>query len=100
MSNWRETKINIGEVKEGTIINVTFNSKESLKNIKSITSSCGCSVPTYSSKTKILDVVYTPKSIPKHLVKQGFYKATKYITIVYEDEQKDILSFTSKITKK
>jgi len=100
MGNWKEFEKNIGIVYVNRKVDIYFYDNKELPVIKSITSSCGCSSANYDVETKRLSVNYKPGSIPTHLLNQGYYTTTKYITVTYEDDSKDILSFTAKVYKK
>lgn len=99
--NWESNHINIGTVISNTKIEVTFlqlppyNTK-----IKSINTSCGCSVAKFSSETNELKVLYTPDKVPIHLKESGYYISKKTITITYRDNSEDKLSFSARVIDK
>lgn len=98
MANWKNTNINLGEVKENISKTIVFESTEDLEKIINLTSSCGCSTPTLEEKRKI-SVKFNTGVIPVHLHSIGFYVRTLKITITYENQTSDILKFTAKIIK-
>lgn len=95
---WQTKHINLGDLKVGKKIEITFVPLEELKEINYMKSSCGCSTPSLVNG-KIL-VKYTPGSVPYHLIKRGWYKSTKTITIIYKDGSQDKLSFSAIVHKK
>ena len=98
--SWENKEIKLENIKIGKKQEVIFKPLKELPLIKSLSSSCGCSVPTYSKEKRELKVVFTPNPIPKHLQAQGFYNTRKTITVVYIDGTKDVLSFSAKISNK
>lgn len=97
--SWKNKVQNLGELKVGRKKKIIFKRTSTELNIKSITSSCGCSKPFYDEINKQIIVTYTPKKIPHHLKSQGYYNSVKHITVFYEDGTKDVLTFQSKIIK-
>lgn len=97
--NWERQSRYIGDVKVGVKTVIKFKAVN-ISKIRTLQSSCGCSTPRYDEETKEIIVSFTPNPIPRHLRGQGYYKATKTITVAYVDGTKDVLSFTAKINKK
>jgi len=97
--SWINKYIETKDLKVGVKSTIVFKTTTELPQIKTLSSSCGCSVPTYSKEKRELSVEYTPKVIPQHLKSQGWYRSTKSITVTYTNGTKDVLSFTSKIYK-
>lgn len=95
--NWKSKHYNLGEIKVGIKKEIIFTPTEDLKEINNMTSSCGCSLPKLIGNTIV--VIYTPGSIPTHLISIGKYDTTKTITINYKDNSQDILSFSATIKK-
>ena len=95
--NFKQSNINLGDLRVGITKSITFHPKEELKDIDNMTSSCGCSIPKIENG-KIV-VTYTPGSIPIHLQYLGQYKTNKTITINYKDGSSEMLSFTATIKK-
>ena len=98
MSNWDKIFLNLGRLKQSKRKRVIFTAKEGIRDIKNITSSCGCTRANYDAKTRELKVVYTPKKIPSHLQTQGYYTSYKHLTITYVGGEKEVLTFKAIIT--
>lgn len=98
MSNWRSKHIELGEIpiKKQTII---FQAIGTLPRIIDLSSSCGCSKPKFKREKNQIVVTYTPTSIPRHLISQGWYETTKRITVRYADGTQDVLLFSAKVIK-
>ena len=97
MQNWLNKNINLGTIRVGQKQNIIFESTSPL-DIKTILTSCGCTVPKYDMGKKKLTVTYTPGTVPIHLRHQGFYSSRKTITIYYKTGETEVLSFNAKIT--
>lgn len=95
--SWINKDIETEDLKVGIKKEIVFKTTTELPQIKTLSSSCGCSVPTYSKEKRELKVVFTPKAVPQHLKTQGWYSSRKTITVGYVDGTKDVLSFKSKI---
>ena len=78
---WKNENINLGSLKEAEPTTVNFEYIGEGKFI-SANSSCGCSVPNWNKDEKVLQVVFTPGAVPKHLEQQGFYETEKEIAVV------------------
>lgn len=103
MMEWESKNIDLGTVREKITKEIIFKIKgEVTKKISNLDSSCGCSLPKWDEEKGELKVIYTPGSVPKHLLdkEQEFYKSSKSIYIKYEDDTNDVLTFTAKVTKK
>lgn len=95
--NFKQNNINLGDLRVGITKSITFYPKEELKDINTMSSSCGCSIPRIENGNIV--VTYTPGSIPIHLQYLGQYKTSKTITIKYKDGSSETLSFTATIKK-
>lgn len=97
--NFKQTHINLGDLKVGKTKNIIFypEEKETLEEIVSMSSSCGCSTPKIEND-KII-VTYTPGSVPLHLQHLGQYETKKTITINYKYGSSEILSFSAIIKR-
>ena len=95
--NWKQRIINLGEIKAGKKITVTFVADQDLIDVDNMISSCGCSSPRID-KNKIV-VQYTPGAVPRHLQNVGFYTSENKVTITYKDRSQDILRFKAKVIK-
>ena len=94
--SWETNRKHIGEVKSGKSIRFKFKYLGKAK-IKKIKVGCG-SCTTAKMVGNDLNVMYTPGSFPKHLT--TFTRlVTKNITVIYEDNNKEILFFTAKVLK-
>lgn len=96
--NWKETTIDLGEVKKKSLISVEFIGRKLIKEIVGIRASCGCTTPIYDEDEKKLKVSFKTGVIPFHLRKQGFYLANKKITITYQDGTFEELFIKAKVT--
>lgn len=99
MSNWNFKNKDLGTLNLGKRVIIEYKLLNRNLNVYSISASCGCTKPKYNKTTNILSVSYKPKSIPHHLISQGWYKTTKRITVIYDTGEKEILTFKAKITK-
>jgi|GEM_PF-2762993 len=95
--SWINKDIETEDLKVGVKTTITFKTTTELPQIKTLSSSCGCSVPTYSKEKRELSVAFTPKAVPQHLKTQGWYNSRKSISVGYMDGTKDVLTFKSKI---
>lgn len=70
------------------------------KVISNIQTSCGCSKAKYDPETKKMQVTYKADKMPRHLLGQPtpVQKVTKYVTVIYADSTKDVLSIKALIT--
>lgn len=97
--NWLRKKIDMGTTNVGNRHNIVFIATSELPEIKSMKSSCGCTVPIYDDKNRTVNVVYTAKEFPKHLKNSDWYLASPTILVTFADGSVDILSFTFKIIR-
>jgi hypothetical protein len=79
---WKEQIIDLGDIDAGKPINVKFEYL-SEGNYSSSSTSCGCTVANWNDKDKVLETVFTPKEVAKHLkdVGQNYYNSVKYINV-------------------
>jgi hypothetical protein len=94
---WKKTKIELGRIMQGKLKTIIFIPVGIIPLIKKITSSCGCSTP--SLKNNMIIVNYVPEYVPSHLLHIGFYTTRKTITIIYQDDSIDTLSFIATVIK-
>jgi hypothetical protein len=99
VSSWKKVLLDLGEIRQGKRKRIIFTADNTIKGIKDISASCGCTKADYNKETNELKIVYTPKKIPPHLTIQGFYETYKYLTITYIDGEKEVLTFKAKIIK-
>ena len=99
MKNWESTKINIGTVKPYQRTYITFKCLESLEDVDTITSSCGCSQGRISGNNVV--VSYKPGDIPKHLTSAGLnsYNTSKTIRVHYNNGETDVLQFVGVVKR-
>ena len=95
--NWKKKVINLGTIPVGKKQTIIFESTSPL-DIKTILTSCGCTIPKYDKGKKQLTITYTPGTVPIHLRHQGLYSSRKTITIYYKTGETEVLSFNAKIT--
>ena len=85
---WKETTIDLGDVKAQEPIDVEFKYLGDGK-YSSSSPSCGCTVADWDEENKILKSVFTPNAIAKHLKDAGqtHYNSVKYISVVMIEGQ-------------
>lgn len=93
---WKNKQVHI-QGKVGKPEKIIFAPAETLPQSILLKSSCGCSTPKLVDGQVVVN--YTPGSVPRHLIQQGFYKTKKSITVIYEDDTKDILEIFATIKK-
>lgn len=100
MSNWTQTKIDLGTLRVNQVTEVIFN-YIGTKEITQVQATCGCSKPIYNPEVKQLVVKYTPNPIPPHILFQNkhSYHSDKYILVTYQDGTIEKLTFTATIIK-
>lgn len=89
--NWSRKEIDLGVVKPKQKQRVIFKAVVPL-NVKTITSSCGCTSPKYNEEKNTIEVIYTPGNIPYHLKSKGEQLVRKTITVYYEDGSREVLA--------
>lgn len=92
-TNWLTTSVNLGVVETMDTVVTTFQATETIKRIRKMEVSCSCIRVKYNDG-KLL-VHFNTGTIPKHLKNQ--YSVTKYVTIVYSDNSKEVLSISATI---
>jgi len=97
---WEKNHIDLGTIKERTSVTINYIYKGDKKITEVIPSCPGCTTANYKVATNKVEVIYNPGKLPKHLA-GTFYHVTikKTITIKYEDDTSDTLSFSGKIIK-
>lgn len=96
---WKNRNINLGEIKEGIVKKVIFESEEDLTGlIASLKSSCGCANPILESTNKVT-VKYNPGYIPVHLFGVGISHFSNRVTITYNTGDVEYLNFSGIIKK-
>lgn len=103
---WKQTTVNIGRVKAGVPLTITFEYEGEITMAKNgwgkpdIQVTCGCTSAVFNPSTKVLSVKYTPKSIPKHMKEEGKkeYPTRKTVMVKYFDETTEKKSVTLTFT--
>lgn len=93
---WETKTINLGEVKQGKKKTIHFGIVENTNDILRIQPGCSCT--NAKLKGDVLEVEYTPQSVPVHKMKIGKYKAMSNIVIIYTDNRVDILTIKAIVT--
>lgn len=97
--NWKNKEINLGDIKEGIVKKIIFESEEDLTGlINTLKSPCGCANPSFESPNKIV-IKYNPGYIPVHLFGVGHSYISNSITVTYNNGDVDYLNFSGKIKK-
>ena len=100
--NWKETIIDIGEIKEGatTVVNFEFTGECIPEEVK-VKKSCGCISARWDKNFKKLSVSYAAGKIPRQVTEnyQLIKKVTKMHYICNNIKIEDSLTFTGKVIK-
>ena len=99
MDIWENKDIDLGTLKPGEKVTITFKRTHAEHEIESFESSCGCSTPIYDKDKDEITVKYTVGDIPRHLKDVGVSKTTKIITVNYKGRSSDYLTFRATIKK-
>lgn len=99
VKNWINSKISIGTVKSNKKIIIIFESLDSLEDVTSVTTSCGCSKAEVKDNTIV--VSYRPGSVPIHMIQSGMksFKTSKTIKVYYGNGKIDVLHFNGIVEK-
>lgn len=99
MAKWKDRDIYIGMIPEGSRKTIVFESTESLDDVITTSTSCGCSRASIEGNTIV--VKYTVGKFPAHLKLQGknVYDTNKKIKVFYRDGSTEVLQFRGTITK-
>lgn len=95
--NWKDNIVYLADTEPDTKIRATFEGLPDIKRIKKLSPGCSCTDLDYSLKTKILVATIKVGKIPQHLKSVGEYLLTKFITVIYEDNTKEILIIKAKV---
>lgn len=98
MSNWKETTINIGYVKQKSNRILKFESNSPVL-VQHVSPSCTSCTKFIDYKDNILTLRYEAPEFPKHLVNERFAPIQKYVTVYYEDGTREQLNFNGFLTK-
>lgn len=95
--NWKTKVISLGTIPPKKKQTIIFEALVPL-NIRTLTSSCGCTTPVYNKENNTVVVSYTPGNIPYHLKMKGESQpTTKTVTVYYEDGTEERLSIRATI---
>lgn len=93
--NWKDKKINAGNVKQNQVKHITFESLiDLIDNIKSINTSCGCTGAKYIDGK--LEVNYRAGRVP---INNNSNDSIQSIRITYNDGTTETLMFKITINK-
>jgi hypothetical protein len=96
---WENNPVDLGTIKQNTPKTVYFNATEMDKVVKSVKAGCSCSSAEWEAENNRIKVVYKGASWPKHLKDKSVVKIQKMITVQYEDDTSENLSFIAKLEK-
>lgn len=94
--NWRKKVINLGNIPVGKKQTVIFEALVPLQ-IRTLTSSCGCTTPVYNEQNNTVEVSYTPGRIPYHLQVDGEQRTSKTVTVYYTDGTDETLTIKATV---
>jgi len=90
---FEKTVEQLGNIKEKSVHKVVFKFKEGV-NIRSVTTTCGCSVANIDNKKKEIKVTYTAAQVPIHFLQQGFRELAVAKTIEVKYDWPEVLHGT------
>ena len=93
IKKWESSEINVGNIKPYQKVFITFKCLESLSDVSTVTSPCGCSSGHVSDNDVI--VSFKPGDIPRHLAQAGLttYRVSKTLRVFYQSGEYDLLQF-------
>ena len=88
-------------------LNVSENSRTRVEfkylgddTIAEVTSSCGCTAPSYNPESKTLVTFYKAGSVPHHLKSRGYYVTEQRVMVGYKGKKEgDVLKLAIKVEK-
>jgi hypothetical protein len=91
MSHWKNPIVNLGAIKAGTPVKITFVALSTIPKIKAVKPYCGCTASKYDETKKELNVTYSNRAIASHVgpAPQGI---AKRIDIEYENGTVEVLT--------
>lgn len=101
MSNnrWKNYVVNIGEVKQKTRVNITFESYEDL-DISRVDFGCSSCTKFIDYKDRKLTIQYSGEEYPRHLIGSHHQpQIDKNLTVYLNDGNKDKLRFIGKMKR-
>lgn len=94
---WNQTNYDFGVAAPLSKVKFSFEYSGD-KEIKTVSASCGCTVPTIDSSKGIINVVYDAPRVPEHLKETGL-KISKQVTVTFKDETTQVLGITGLVKK-
>ena len=102
-SNWENTSLSLGSIRQKQSIDFDFQSKEVLTDILKIVPGCGsCTeVKGYSPEDKTLSLTFKAGAFPEHFIYEGrsSYNTNKEVSVFYTYGKTDVLSFNITVYK-
>ena len=102
-SNWENTSLSLGSIRQRQSIDFGFQSKEVLTDILKVVPGCSsCTeIKAYSPEDKTLPVTFKAGAFPEHFIYEGrsSYNTNKEISVFYTDGRVDVLSFNITVYK-
>jgi hypothetical protein len=99
--NWKETKINIGDLAEMKSTEITFKATSKITKIDKIIPGCkACTTVNYNEAKKELYVTLTLGQIPIHLRNKKEIPFRKTITVYYKNGNLEVLEIIGNKTRK
>lgn len=94
--DWKNKEIDLGNIESRKSYNVTFEYVGN-KEIRRLTSSCGCTKPKLDNN--IVKVTYQPSPVAKQTKDAGmnYYSSRKYVTVYFTDNTNSVLLVKAKI---
>lgn len=91
MSHWVNTYINIGNVRKGKSVVVTFKAKITIPKIVNLEASCGCVKLSYSERDKELYATFKAGNFPNHILEDTL-PISQFIKVFYADKTTEDLT--------
>ena len=98
MSKFKETIIELGNVKTNTRKKIFFTFNGNVGTIKRVAASCSCTTPKV--KKDGVEVIFNSGAFPKQLLGRDYYETMKQVIVYFENGEKEVLTFKAKIVKK
>lgn len=90
MGHWKNPTVNLGAIKAGKPVKITFIALNTIPKIKEVKPYCGCTASKYDEVKKELNVTYSNAAVPPQVT--GIQSVNKRIDIKYEDGTVDVLT--------
>ena len=97
MSKWKETIVNLGKIKEGSVRMIKYESLYPL-DIDHVSPSCASCSSFIDYKNNILTIRFTAPQVSRHL-RTTVQSVSKGATVYYDDGTSDYLEFKAIIKK-